>query len=55
MYEFWTNLKSVSKKNETFLMIILTAITLHIIFHAYTSLLDKYYEKEMCDHKHRKL
>jgi len=35
-------------------VVILTAITLHTIFHAYTNLLDKYYEKEMCNYKHRK-
>jgi len=36
-----------------FLVIILTAVTLHTIFHANTSLLDKYYEKDMCNYKHK--
>jgi hypothetical protein len=46
--------KNVSKKNETLLVIILTTITLSTIFHAYTSLVDKYCEKELCNYKHGK-
>jgi hypothetical protein len=46
--------KTVSKENETLLVIILTTITLSTVFHAYTSLVDKYCEKELCKYKHRK-
>jgi len=35
-------------------VIVLTRIKLHTISYAYTSLLDKYYEKEMCNYKSRK-
>jgi len=35
-------------------VLILTTIKLHTIFYAYTSLLDKYCEKEMCNYKCRK-
>jgi len=35
-------------------VIILATIELHTIFYAYTSLLDKYCEKEMCNYKCRK-
>ena len=35
-------------------MIILTTIELHAIFYAYTSFLDKYFEKEMYNDKWRK-
>jgi len=35
-------------------MIILTIVKIHTIFYPYTSLLDKYCEKRMCNYKCRK-
>jgi hypothetical protein len=51
--EFWKNRKTVIKKNQILLVIILNTIKLHKSYMPIKSLLEKYPEKEWCNYKCR--